>query len=133
MQVKRTLLILDISLICCLRQLVREPWHEGVPGRGGGDSHGSPVDGNRMGVGRAWTKPFPNHLENFLLPLPSTHLTSITGGGVGAAAEKGTACIRLSEFYIGHKVRQLEKFTRRWQEGWEGHWEKTKEQTGVNM
>lgn len=46
---------------------------------------------------------------------------------------KGTARIRLSEFYIGHKVRQLEKFTRRWQEGWEGHWEKTKEQTGVNM
>lgn len=55
------------------------------------------------------------------------------GGRVVLLLRKGTACIRLSEFYIGHKVRQLEKFTRRWQEGWEGHWEKTKEQTGVNM
>lgn len=48
--------------------------------------------------GEAWIRPFPIHLENFLLLLPQTHPASITerkGWAVGAAAEKGTGCIRL--------------------------------------
>lgn len=103
-QVKRTLLILYISLTCHLRQL-------------GDSSYGVEAGGTIMApqlvkMGRGvWTRPFPLHPENFVSSCcPRKPTFPHWGGGVGAAAEKGTGWIRLTEFYTGH-IRQLEKFT----------------------
>lgn len=106
-QVKRTLLILYISLTCRLRQL-------------GDSSCGVEAGGTVMapqlekwdggGESLDQTLPSPPGEFCFLLLPQKTYLPSL-GRGVGAAAEKGTGWIRLTAFYIGHNIRQLEKFT----------------------
>lgn len=64
------------------------------------------------GWGEPGPDPFPLQLENFFPPaVPNMPDFPHRGGGAGAAAEKGTGWIRLTEFYNEHKIRQLEKCT----------------------
>lgn len=65
---KRTLPISDISLPGYLRQPVRQLWREGVPGRGGGDSHGPPVGGNMTGMGESLDQTLPHPPGEFSPP-----------------------------------------------------------------
>jgi len=67
-------------------------------------------------MGWGWGEPGPDPSLStwrivFPPAAPNTPVFPHREGGVGAAAEKGTGWIRLTEFYIGHKIRQLEEFT----------------------
>lgn len=110
-QVKRTLQILYISITCHLRQL-------GESSRGMETSlvevGGTVMAPQLVKMGWGWGEPGldPSLFTwsiFFSLLLPQTHLTSLTGEEWVLLLRRGQA--GLTEFYTGHKIRQLEKFT----------------------
>lgn len=67
----------------------------------------------KMGWGWGEPGPDPSHPPGEFFPPAALSTPDLPhrGGRAGGTAEKGTGCIRLTEFYIGHKIRQLEKCT----------------------
>lgn len=61
-----------------------------------------PERGKGIGLGKSLDQTLP-HLPGEFSP-PAALNTPHRGGGADVAAEKGTGCVRLTEFYIVHKI-----------------------------